>query len=247
MSLSLIEGGYSVGNQDNIPTLAAAGVAYITWAHLRFRGVSACVNGLPFMNDTAFAATHPMPVKGLTELGYKIADAMMDNGILIDITHMTNEAIADIITMAKTKKRPIFSSHTAPRKTSSEEYLLNLSDDRMRDIRDTGGVIGIIAFKHWLHDPSKRKEKQDLRLMMKAVGHVLSVVGEDHVAIGSDLDGFIEPVDGLDKLRNFTALRNAILEAYPGFAEKLLWRNAYEMLKAVGWTVKRAPAPAYSI
>lgn len=235
-----IEGGYSVGGPDNIPALARAGVAYITLAHLRFRGISACVNGLPFLNDGIFSALNPMPVRGLTETGVRVAEAMMDHGIIVDLTHMTETAMDEVIAMARIKSRPVMASHTVPRGTSSPTYLLNLSDEMMLKIRETGGVIGVIAFKHWLHDPTKPREKQDLRIMLRAIEHVRRVAGDDHVAIGSDLDGFIHPVDGLKRLRNFTALRRAILDSYPGLAEKILWRNTYRTLEA-GWTVMREP------
>jgi len=236
-----IEGGFSVGSPDAVPDLAAAGVAYVTLAHLFFRGVSACVNGIPFLDDARFSKLFPMPVEGLTAEGTKIAEAMVAHGIVIDVTHMTERAIHESAAIARVKGRPIVASHTAPRATSSEEYLLNLSDETMRCIRDTGGVIGVIAFKHWLHDPARPKERQDLTIMLRAIEHVRTIAGDDHVAIGCDLDGFIEPVEGLDRIANLGRLRNALLDAYSeDLAEKILWKNALRALM-LGWSAARAP------
>lgn len=231
-----VEGGFGVESPDNVPALADAGVAYVTLAHLIFREISACVNAFPFMSDDSFSKIFKMPVQGLTEVGADIAECLMKHGVVVDVTHMTETAFREVAAIANDRSRPIIASHTAPRETSSDKYLLNLSDEMMHVLKETGGVVGVIAFRHWLHDPSKPDEPQDLRIMLRAIEHVRKTVGDDHVAVGSDLDGFIEPVDGLERIGNMTRLRKVLLDHYDaGLVEKILWRNALRALHA-GWT-----------
>lgn len=233
-----IEGGYAVEAPGNIRALADRGVAYITVAHLIYRGVSACVNGLPFMTDDSFSKVFCMPVPGLSALGEDICEAMMDNGIIVDITHMTEHAISRVLDMALAKGRPVIASHTCSRKTSSDSYLLNVSDETIQGIHRTGGVVGVIFFDHWLRRP-EGEDQEGLDLVIRAMDHIKQVAGIEAVAIGSDLDGFINPVDGLTDISKVAALAPALREHGYSDAEveAVMWRNAHRAL-SLGWGVK---------
>ena len=70
-------------------TLAGLGVAYTTVAHLFFRDVATNAPALPFLSDWLYIRIFPQKNdQGLTTLGREVVEAMVDEGILIDITHM---------------------------------------------------------------------------------------------------------------------------------------------------------------
>ncbi len=242
-----LEGGFGVGTGDqieaNVATLAREGVAYITLAHLIFRDVAANVNAFPFMSDAEYERMFTMPVKGLTESGVRLCEAMCRSGIIPDITHATREAADQVfeITGARDPKLPVLVTHGAPQGGTANEHKLNLDERTIRRIRDTGGVIGVIFFDHWLLPVSASGEKRSIDLVVNAINRIRHVAGTtDCIAIGSDLDGFIEPVKGLENVGKFRDLEAKLRKSFEEpIVEGILWRNALRALSA-GWGVKAA-------
>ena len=89
-----IEGGFALGATPaeidvNVAELARRGVAYVTLAHLFWRGVATNAPALPFMPDWLYQLVFTQPEVGLTELGTAAARALVRERVLVDITHMT--------------------------------------------------------------------------------------------------------------------------------------------------------------
>jgi microsomal dipeptidase-like Zn-dependent dipeptidase len=99
--------------------------------------------------------------------------------MLVDLAHASARTIDDVLSMAT---RPVVVSHTGVRATCDNAR--NLSDDQLRRIAATGGVIGI---GYW--DTAVCGE--DARAIARAIAHAASVVGPEHVALGSDFDGAV--------------------------------------------------------
>jgi microsomal dipeptidase-like Zn-dependent dipeptidase len=97
-----VEGGFQLGRDPvegrrNVRELAGLGVAYVTLAHLFFRGVATNAPALPFLPDGVYNWVFSQPHgEGLTPLGVEAVEARIDEGILIDITHMRSESIRDV-------------------------------------------------------------------------------------------------------------------------------------------------------
>jgi hypothetical protein len=82
----------------NVATLAGLGVAYVTVAHLFFRDVATNAPALPFLPDWLYNRVFPQGHdEGLTAIGREVVEAMVDEGILIDITHMRSQSIRDVL------------------------------------------------------------------------------------------------------------------------------------------------------
>jgi microsomal dipeptidase-like Zn-dependent dipeptidase len=233
-----VEGAFALGGDAaNADTLAARGVAYVIIAHLFYRGVATCQNAFPSLPDVIFQSLlNPFqdPKVGLTDLGVAIVDRLLTNGVLVDITHATDLAQQKIFDMARDHgNAPVISSHNGVRGTSN--HPLNLSPLAIQRIRDSQGVIGIITFPYWLR-PGTDLVSDGFPLMFHAIDYIHSVTGTyDNIAIGTDLDGFIQPVHGCADFSQTPALVAAIRAKYPAaVADAILWRNAVAVLER-GW------------
>jgi len=232
-----IEGGFAFGGDPgNVAKVAARGVAYVIPAHLFFRGVATCENAFPFLPDELFDDLNPEQDSntGLTQVGKDIVSEIFRNKMIVDVTHCTQLARNDIFAIARNfPGSPVISSHNGVQHQSN--YPLNLSDDAIRQIADTGGVIGVILFPHWLRQPDDQIfGSRKLSLVLDTMQHIANVANFDHVAIGTDLDGFIEPVEDCDKYSKTPALVSAIQARFPQHADQILSGNALRVL-AAGW------------
>ena len=128
--------------------------------------------------DTDLAGSmHGMEKGGLTDKGRKAVRRMEALGMVVDIAHCSHECVADILAMAK---RPVVSSHGGVQATCKVNR--NLSDDEIRGVAKTGGVVGIGYWDAAVCGTSPRDAA-------KAMKHVRDLVGIDYVALGSDYDG----------------------------------------------------------
>ena len=99
--------------------------------------------------------------------------------MMIDLAHSSPATLRDVTAMAK---RPVIVSHTGVKGTCNNPR--NLSDDELRAVARTGGVIGI-----GLWDTATCG--RDAGAMARAIRYAVSVVGAEHVALGSDFDGSV--------------------------------------------------------
>ena len=99
--------------------------------------------------------------------------------MLVDIAHASSATIDDVLAMAT---RPVMVSHTGVKGTCNNNR--NLSDDQLRRIAKTGGVIGI---GHW----DTAVCGTDAKAIAKAMRHAVNIAGADHIGLGSDFDGAV--------------------------------------------------------
>ena len=99
--------------------------------------------------------------------------------MLVDVAHASAQTIKDVLAVAT---RPVVVSHTGVRGTCDNSR--NLSDEEIRRIAATGGVI---AIGFWETATCGR----DARSIARAARHVADLVGATHVALGSDFDGAV--------------------------------------------------------
>jgi microsomal dipeptidase-like Zn-dependent dipeptidase len=234
-----VEGALAFGgNVANVDALASRGVAYVIVAHLFFRGVATCENALPFVPDSVFQSIlnpEQDSAVGLTDLGRQIVSRLLINGILVDLTHCTQLAQAEIFQLARDHgNAPVISSHTGVRATS--DYPLNLTREAVRQIAASQGVVGLILAPHWLRQPSEQIFGPDgYQLLFNAIDCVHAWTGSyNHIAIGSDFDGFIQPIKTCANYAQTPGLVEAIRGKYPRAADKILYRNALDVLER-GW------------
>jgi len=130
-----VEGGHAIENSlENLDSLYALGVRYmtLTWN-----------NG----NDWAGASMDPRRRGGLTAFGKRVVRRMNDLGMLVDVSHVSDSTFWDVIAVAT---KPVIASHSACRALA--HHPRNLTDDQLRAIARTGGVVGINFFPAFLDD-----------------------------------------------------------------------------------------------
>ena len=150
----------------------------MTLAHLFWRGVATNAPALPFLPDWLYRLVFPSPKIGLTELGTAAARAMVRERVLVDITHMSEQAIADTFAAVGPRRRCI-ASHMACR---FGKLSYNLTDDVIREVGRRGGVMGVIACTHYTHDglraTGKVKTFEDsMELVFAHIDRVAQVTG----------------------------------------------------------------------
>ncbi|MBW2241641.1 MAG: membrane dipeptidase [Deltaproteobacteria bacterium] len=116
---------------------------------------------------------------GLTDLGRASIRRAQELGIVIDVAHASPTTIDDLLEIGDA---PMVASHTGVQATCPGPR--NLSDAHVRGIAEKGGVIGIGYFAGAVCGTSPEH-------IARAMAHVRSLVGADHVALGSDFDGAV--------------------------------------------------------
>ncbi|HLG83197.1 MAG TPA: dipeptidase [Bradyrhizobium sp.] len=201
-----IEGLHDLeGKIENIDVLHDAGFRMAGLTHF-------------FDNDIA-GSMHGVNKGGLTPLGRQAVARMEALGMIVDLAHSSHATIADVLAMAK---RPVISSHGGVLGTCNVNR--NLSDDEIRGIAKTGGVIGIGYFKGAICST----EPKDVA---RAIAHVRDVVGIDYVGLGSDFDGGTTVSFDASQV---VAVTQSLLDA--GFSEddirKVMGGNVLRVLRA---------------
>jgi membrane dipeptidase len=176
--------------------------------------------GLTHFFDNAYAGSaHGLEKGGLSDAGRELVQRMEAKGVVIDLAHVSPAAVEDVLAMAT---RPTLVSHGGVRATCDSPR--NLHDHQVRDIARGGGVIGIGYFALAVCG-------EELPTILAAIQHVISLVGVDHVALGSDYDG--GTTVGFDTSQ-LPALTQALLNAGipPEGVAKILGGNALRVLRA---------------
>lgn len=116
---------------------------------------------------------------GLTDFGKQVVKRMEEKKILVDLAHASPALIRDVI---KISIRPVVISHTGVQGTHNS--IRNLSDEEIKMIANTGGMIGIGFWKEAVGDVKPVA-------IAKAMRYTADLVGIQHVCLGSDFDGSV--------------------------------------------------------
>ena len=159
---------------------------------------------------------------GLTDLGREYVKTAQKLGMIIDVSHISDEGFWDIM---KVTEKPIVATHSNSRAVCDNSR--NLTDDMFRAIVETGGVAGFNQCAPFVG------EKPNLDTICDHILHFLELDPDGtHIALGGDLDGCEELPEGFDGVQSYPAMAQRLLER--GVDEKLLhiifWNNALEVM-----------------
>jgi microsomal dipeptidase-like Zn-dependent dipeptidase len=228
-----VEGGFHLGSTPdevtaNVHELARRGVLYITLAHLFWRRVATNAPALPFLPDPLYDLLFPQRgVPPLTDLGVAAVQACNESGVVVDISHMRENAI-DATFALLDANAPVMASHAGYR-FGSQRY--NLTDDTIARIAARRGAVGLILAQHQLTDGVRRTDTKTLEQTMDVIDRHIAAIGADTVAIGSDLDGFIKPtMGGVESAADLKPFADALRARHPQTADKILTENALRVI-----------------
>jgi membrane dipeptidase len=168
----LIEGGDSISSPDDLGDWWDAGVRVIgpAWSATRYCG----------------GTRRPGP---LTPMGRELIAAMKEQGVILDISHMSDESVWGALDIPSHR---VIATHANVRSIAQFRFPeRHLSDEMIAALAERDGVIGIIpanAFLDFGWDPEKAKPLT-LDAVKKHLDHIAAIAGWDKVGIGSDLDG----------------------------------------------------------
>jgi membrane dipeptidase len=164
--LLAIEGAHALDDDlANVARLDAAGFRIVGLAHFF---------------DNAFAGSaHGVAKGGLTAAGRDLVAELERRRILVDLAHASTATIDDVVRVAT---RPVIASHTGVRGVADNDR--NLSDDQLRGIAATGGMVGI---GFW----PTASGGGDAASIARSIAHAVAVIGASHVGLGSDFDGAV--------------------------------------------------------
>lgn len=161
------------------------------------------------------------PERGLSDKGRDFIRQMERCGIYADVSHLSDRGFWD---MCRMTARPIVASHSNSRALC--DHPRNLTDDQFRAIRDTGGVVGMNFYSHFI---GKQPSVDDL---VRHIEHFLAMDGEKTVCMGGDLDGCEELPQGMAGMEDVPKIWQALEErGYPRpLLEDLFWNNLRKLL-----------------
>ena len=154
-----IENGYPIGDDlANIELFFNKGVRYITLVHSS-------------NNDIADSATDSAGAEhnGLSAFGEEVVKEMNRLGIMVDVSHASDDVFFDAIALSEA---PIIATHSNAR--SVTEHQRNMSDEMLRLMAENGGVVQMTLLSSYLRDeppnPERAAALEELRSSMKNVG-----------------------------------------------------------------------------
>ena len=227
-----LEGGHALENDlANLAAFHARGVRYmtLTWSNT---------------NDWADSSGDEPRHGGLTDFGRDVVREMNRLGLLVDISHVSDETFWDVLEVAT---EPVIASHSSARKLV--DVPRNMTDDMLRAVGTNGGVV-MVNFGGTFIDPEKvgvgnllwdalvhfGPSPVPLARLLDQLEHVARVAGVDHVGLGSDFDGTLFMPEGVSDVAGYPAITAGLLaRGWPAAdVRRLLGENTLRVLGEAG-------------
>lgn len=225
--LMALEGGHVIENLEQLQHFYDLGVRRLTLAQ-------------DCSHTWADSSRDDPAANGLSEFGRQVVGEMNRLGMIVDVSHVSDETFWDVIAVAEA---PAIASHSNARALA--DHVRNLDDDMLRAVAETNGVV-MVNFSGLFLDPRKtaewkvflgwhwftqpRQPDTPLSLLVDHIDHIVQVAGIDHVGLGSDFDGGLSFPEGL---KDVSDLPNITVE---------LMRRGYsdeDILKILGGNLLR--------
>ena len=136
-------------------------------------------HGVPFRFPSS-----PDTGPGLTEAGKALVRRCNELKIMVDVSHLNEKGFWDV---ARLSNAPIVATHSNAHARCASSR--NLTDDQIRIIGKSGGMIGLNFANGFLREDGRWQSENGLDSMMRHLDHLMRLAGEDHVGLGSDFGG----------------------------------------------------------
>ncbi|MEW6723640.1 MAG: dipeptidase [Bacillota bacterium] len=162
---------------------------------------------------------------GLTNLGVQVVQEMNRLGMIVDVSHLTDEGFWDVIEVSR---QPIIASHSNARAVC--DHPRNLTDDQIVALAKNGGVMGMNFAPAFV-----RPEAPTIEDLLDHIDHICRLVGPDHVGLGSDFDGISGTPRGLEDVTQLPSLTAGLVRRGYRAADirKILGDNHLRVMREV--------------
>jgi len=123
--------------------------------------------------------------EGLTDFGKQVVRRCEDLGIIVDLSHGSDQFMSDVF---ETATKPVIATHSNSRPVFYHRR--NLTDEQFFEIKKRGGIVGISLCKHHVND-----DPAAIPDVIKHIDYYMSLGGENTVCFGCDFDGAEVPAD----------------------------------------------------
>ncbi|MGN0134260.1 MAG: dipeptidase [Anaerotignum sp.] len=123
------------------------------------------------------------PDRGVTDLGRKAIKKIQDKKMILDVSHLNEKSFWDVI---DDSNGPILASHSNAKALAGAAR--NLTDDQLKAIRDTNGLVGLNAFNDFISDI---REEQDVDHLVNHASYIADKIGVEHLGFGFDFFEFL--------------------------------------------------------
>jgi membrane dipeptidase len=206
LPLGMENGSPIEGNLENLRHFYQRGIRYITLTHGKDNHLC----------DSSYDTTRTW--KGLSPFGKQVVAEMNRLGIMVDISHISDDAAKQVLAITKA---PVIASHSSCR-VFTPGWERNISDELIKAVAQTGGVVMVAFGRSFLSGEFQQKEHVvreyltantlsfddpraqewikkywqlnppptiTVRDVVNHIDHIVQLVGVDHVGFGSDFDG----------------------------------------------------------
>ncbi|HEX4848401.1 MAG TPA: dipeptidase [Novosphingobium sp.] len=223
-SLMGMEGGHAIGGSLAVlRQMYAVGARYMTLTHSK-------------NNAWADSATDAPVHNGLTPLGKDVVREMQRMGMLVDISHVSEKTMLDVLAIAKA---PVIASHSNA--FAINPHPRNVPDSALDALKANGGIVMVNFYPPFVLDAARiwgaNKDAEEARLktlhrgnparakaaldawiqanpmprgtvkdVADHIDYIAKRIGVDHVGLGGDFDGIDVAVTGLESVADYPAL-----------------------------------------
>ncbi|KAI0790876.1 membrane dipeptidase-domain-containing protein [Abortiporus biennis] len=197
-SLIGLEGGHQIGTSiAALRQLYALGVRYMTLTHF-------CHNA--FADSGGYLEPLTPRWGGLSPLGRTLIQEMNRLGMLIDLSHTSDETARQTLNLTKA---PVIFSHSSAR--SVHNIARNVPDDILKLIGEQPGKTDAVVMVNFAPVFVAPQGEANVSAVADHIDHIANVTGKQHVGLGSDFDGFGGTTQGLEDVSKYP---NLIAELY---------------------------------
>lgn len=236
-SLIGMEGGHSIDSSlGTLRMMYRLGARYMTLTHN---------HNTPWADSAGEPAAHG----GLTAFGEEVIREMNRLGMLVDLSHVSPDTMADVL---RVSTAPVIFSHSNAKAVTNVPR--NVPDDILTQLKANGGVImvtfvpgflsqEVAAFNAIPADQRGGKEAPRATLIDVAdhIDHIRKVAGIDHIGLGGDFDGITQVVLGLEDVSTYPELIVELLRR--GYSDddvrKITGRNILRALRGAEAVAKK--------
>lgn len=145
----------------------------------------------------------PDELKGLTNFGVDVVHTMNKLGMIIDVSHLSEQAFYEVCYCSSS---PIVASHSNSRTVCNN--IRNLTDNQLLYLKNTDGIVGINFNPDFLNTSGQA----NIDDIVKHIEYITALIGEDYIGLGTDFDGIETTPTGIIGIENIYDLFNRLLK-----------------------------------